>query len=317
MLNRLLFVLCCLISLCAGAQQKDSLSLLHDSIRITTLNDSTNFIDSTAQDSVQNINDSSRSALPPILFQDSGLNKTPDNRTHTNSKDSLLTFIQSPRKANSKDIVFYSLAIIVLLFAILKFLYSRYFSNLFRVFFNTSLRQSQLTDQLLQAKLPSLFFNIFFILIGGWYLYLLLNHYDRSQTYATWQILLICAASLATIYLVKFSILKFTGWITGYRQEADTYIFIIFMINKIVAICLMPLIVIIAFSDKALVDVAILISFIIVAVMILMRFLRSYSLLQNRLKISRFHFFIYIAGIEIIPLLVIYKLALIFMSKNL
>ncbi len=316
MLNRFLFVgaLCFFINLCAGAQQKDSLTILKDS---TGISDSTKVTDSTKLNDSTQINDTSGAALPVITYKDSGLNKIFNNNTYLNSKEKPQAFIQSPRKPNSKDVIFYSLVIIVFLFAILKFLYPRYFSNLFRVFFNTSLRQSQLTDQLLQAKLPSLFYNIFFILIGGWYLYLLLNFFEKAGNYAVWQLLLICAASLATIYLVKFCILKFTGWITGYKQEADTYIFIIFLINKIVAICLIPLIVIIAFSDKQLVDVAILVSFIVIVVMILMRFLRSYSLLQNRLKVSRFHFFIYIAGIEIIPLLVIYKLALIFMSKSL
>ena len=306
MLNRLLFV--CVyffLSLCACAQQKDSLSLLNDSTKIS---DTTNVIDSTTLINNQLVHDSSRSLLPPIIFQD---------KIVSYSKGKPQTLIQVPRKINSKENVFYSLALIVLLFAILKFLYSRYFSNLFRVFFNTSLRQSQLTDQLLQAKLPSLLFNIFFILIGGWYLYLLLDFYGKIEDGLVWQILLICSASLTSIYLAKFCILKFTGWITGYKQEADTYIFIIFLINKIVAICLIPLIIVIAFSDKPLANVAVIVSFVIIVIMVLMRFLRSYSLLQNRLKVSRFHFLIYLVGIEIIPLLVIYKLALIFMSKNL
>lgn len=316
MFNRFFFVCClnCFVHLCSFAQQQDSLKLLNDSTKTT---DTAKAFDSSSLYNSLHINDSAVSQLPVIVLKDSGLNKIFNNNIYSNPGPKPLNFVQSPRKKNSKDVIFYSLAIIILLFAMLKFSYPRYFSNLFRVFFNTSLRQSQLTDQLLQAKLPSLLYNIFFVFIGGWYIYLLLNYYGKATVDSTWQILLICAICLATIYLVKFFILKFTGWITGFKQEADTYIFIIFMINKIVSICLIPLIVIMAFSDKSLVDIAVIISFIIIALMILMRFLRSYSLLQNRLKVSRFHFFIYLTGIEIIPLLVIYKLALIFMSKNL
>ncbi|MBK7884324.1 MAG: hypothetical protein IPJ81_11420 [Chitinophagaceae bacterium] len=62
---------------------------------------------------------------------------------------------------SEKNTVFYILTGLVLLLGILKVLYYRYFQTLFRVFFNTSLRQSQLTDQLLIAKLQSLIFNIF------------------------------------------------------------------------------------------------------------------------------------------------------------
>lgn len=316
MLNRfvLVFVIFFVIPVCVFAQQKDSLAITADSLQIK---DSTKLVDSLITDSTKKITDSSVSIKPVHIATDSALNKILGKNIFLNSKGKPQAFIQSTRKPVSKDEVFFALAFIVLLFAILKVLYPRYFSNLFRVFFNTSLRQSQLTDQLLQAKLPSLFYNIFFILIGGWYLYLLLNFFGKTGNELNWQVLLTCAGGLITIYLAKFAILKFTGWITGFKQEADTYIFITFLINKIVAICLVPLIIIMAFSDRQLVDIAIVVSFIIIVLMVLMRFIRSYSLLQNRLKISRFHFFIYIVGIEIIPLLVIYKLALIFVSKNL
>ena len=261
--------------------------------------------------------DSVKAIVPVTIPAAYSWKKILDDNIYLNTKSKPFSFIQSPRKTDSKDMLFYSLTLVVFLFALLKFRYARYFINLFRVFFNTSLRQGQLTDQLLQSKLPSLFFNLFFILIGSWYLYLLLNFFGEINHYTSWQVLLICAMSLLIIYLVKFFILKFTGWITGYKQEADTYIFIVFLINKIVAICLMPLLIIMAFSEKELAHAALTLSFVIICVMLLMRFFRSYSLLQNRLKVSRFHFFVYIIGIEIVPLLVIYKVALLFMSKNL
>jgi hypothetical protein len=50
---------------------------------------------------------------------------------------------------------------------------------------------------------------------------------------------------------------------------------------------------------------------------LLLRFFRSYGLLQNQLKISRFHFMLYITGIEILPLLLIYKGLMVYLSKNL
>ncbi|MEO6556021.1 MAG: DUF4271 domain-containing protein [Ferruginibacter sp.] len=255
-------------------------------------------------------------AIKQIVPKKFSLKGILEHNIYLNSKDSSNNLVQIQHHNNSKDIVFYLLLFVVLIFAVLKYLYARYFSNLFRVFFNTSLRQGQLTDQLLQAKLPSLFFNMFFILIGGWYLYLLLYYFGYAGDLNEWQLLFSASSGLVIIYLFKFLILKFTGWITGFMQEADTYIFIVFMINKIVSICLIPLVIIMAFSERRIAGIAILCSFLVIGFMILMRFIRSYSLLQNRLKVSRFHFFIYITGIEIVPLLVIYKLALLFISKK-
>lgn len=223
---------------------------------------------------------------------------------------------QLPRKFVSKDAVFYLLAIILLLLGILRVAYARYFSNLLRVFFNTSLRQGQLTDQLLQAKLPSLFFNLFFLIITGCYVFLVLNHVGKL-TYRDWNALLICIAAVSAIYLCKYCTLKFVGWLTGYKQEAETYIFIVFLINKVIAICLVPVVIILPFSDPALVNVTAIISFVVIVLMFILRFFRSYGLLQSRLTVSGFHFALYIAGIEILPLFLIYKSAVVIMSKNL
>jgi hypothetical protein len=221
------------------------------------------------------------------------------------------------RKAENEDGIFYLLAAMVLLLAFLKFFYDRYFANLFRVFFNTSLRQSQLTDQLLQAKLPSLLFNLFFVISGGLYVYFLLMHYGWLNGYNRWLVIVCCIATTGLIYFTKFCTLKFTGWLTSHSEATNIYIFIVFLINKIIGIFLVPLTIIVAFSTPAIVQGAVIVSLLCVGAMLLMRFLRSYGLLQNQLKISRLHFFLYIAGVEIIPLLLIYKALVILLNKNL
>jgi hypothetical protein len=60
-----------------------------------------------------------------------------------------------------------------------------------------------------------------------------------------------------------------------------------------------------------------LISLMSIAIFLLLRFFRSYGLIQNQLKISKFHFFLYIIGLEILPLLLIYKGLMVYLTKNL
>ena len=221
------------------------------------------------------------------------------------------------KKQNRDDAFFYFLTSLVLLLAFFKYFYSRYFTNLFRVFFNTSLRQSQLTDQLLQAKLPSLLFNIFFIISGGLYVYLLLLHFQLIQTNNKWILIFSSVALMGSIYFIKFCTLKFTGWVTGLKEITNTYIFVTFLINKIIGIYLVPFIIILTYSDNDIVKTAIIISLMSIIIFLLLRFFRSYGLLQNQLKISRFHFLLYITGIELLPLLLIYKGLMVYLSKNL
>ncbi len=228
-----------------------------------------------------------------------------------------VSFAVIVKKEKQADSFFYFLATLVLLLGFLKYFYSRYFTNLFRVFFNTSLRQSQLTDQLLQAKLPSLLFNLFFIISGGLYVYLLLLHFGFIQANNKWILIFSSIALMGAIYFIKYCTLKFTGWVTGFTEITNTYIFVIFLINKIIGIFLVPFIIILTYSDNEIVKTAVIISLMSIIIFLLLRFFRSYGLLQNQLKISRFHFLLYITGIELLPLLLIYKGLMVYLSKNL
>jgi hypothetical protein len=214
----------------------------------------------------------------------------------------------------SKDFLFFLLLSLVFILAFFRLFYQRYFTNLFRVFFNTSLRQSQLTDQLTQAKLPSLFFNLFFTITGGIYVYFLLRYFQWISPAKMITVLVYCVASLIIVYAGKFIVLKFTGWLTGYNEAANTYLFVIFLINKILGILLMPVIIILAFSQLFLVKAIVPVSLLMIGLLLVLRFFRSYGLLQKQLKVSGFHFFLYIAGTEILPLLLIYKGLLILVS---
>ena len=219
------------------------------------------------------------------------------------------------KRAKSRDTFFYLIAGLVLLLACLKYFYSRYFTNLFRVFFNTSLRQNQITDQLLQAKLPSFLFNIFFVISSGIYAYVLSSHYHLTNGGNEWVFVFSSITLMALVYFIKFCTLKFTGWITGLNEAVDIYVFVIFLINKIIGIFLVPFIIILSFSELQIVKIAALVSLMIIGVFLLLRFFRSYGLVQNQLKISKFHFFLYIAGLEILPLLLIYKGLMVYLTK--
>jgi uncharacterized membrane protein YuzA (DUF378 family) len=212
------------------------------------------------------------------------------------------------------SVLFYVLLLLAFILSFFKYVYERYFNTLFRVFFNTTLRQSQLTDQLLQSKLTSLLFNIFFVITGGLYVYFILNHFKWNTSQAQWQKIMYCIIGLAAIYATKFITLTFTGWLTGKSTMVDTYVFVIFLINKIIGIILLPIVIVMAFAPESIKAPIAIISLLFIALMLLLRYFRAYGLTQNNLKISRFHFTLYIVGVEILPLLVMYKSLLLFVQ---
>lgn len=218
-------------------------------------------------------------------------------------------FIQDKRHPMGKEFLFYSIYIIVLILGIFKMTYSGYFKNLFRVYFNTSLRQIQLADQLLQAKLPSSILNIFFTLTAGMYIWLLFNHYHPPRLISHKMLLPFCIMSMAVIYLIKFSVLKFMGWMSNIKTTVDNYIFAIFMVNKITGIFLVPVIIMLAFLPTEYFTVVANISFMMLGLFFLSRYIKSYGAVEKKLILAPFHFILYIIGAEIIPLMIIYKVA--------
>jgi len=234
-----------------------------------------------------------------------------------NASGSPTAIVNGERIQTDNDEEFYFLLALMIFLAFLRYFFSRYFFNLFRVFFNTSLRQSQLTDQLLQAKQASLFFNILFFFTVGIYIYFLLLYFKWIEEKDNLIMVTLCAACMAVIYFAKYLNMKFTGWLTGYKEAANTYLFIIFLINKILGILLIPFVIVIAFSPDYLKKAAIIMSMLMVGIMLLLRFFRSFSLLHRQIKVSRFHFFLYIIGIELLPVLLIYKGLMILLDKNL
>lgn len=224
--------------------------------------------------------------------------------------------ISIQRKYSSSNLLFYIVFALIFFLAIIKSIYDKYFSNLLRVFFQTSLRQSQLTDQLMQAGLPSLLMNIFFVLSAALYISLLITRHYRNLVF-DWKLFGYLSIVLTLIYLLKYLSLQFTGWITGFKKEAEAYTFIVFLINKIIALALLPLLIFMAFSENELVNIAIYSSYLLIGILFSIRFLRSLSLVQYRLSLNSLHFFLYITGVELMPILIICKAAVVIFSKNL
>ncbi|HVG12838.1 MAG TPA: DUF4271 domain-containing protein [Flavisolibacter sp.] len=222
--------------------------------------------------------------------------------------DAPVKLISARRAAGGKEIFFYILLGLFLFFAFVKNAFSRYLNDLFKIFFRTTIKQRQVKEQLMEAPLPSLLLNILFFLIGALFLSIVLERYGLGDNFNFWLLLLYCALGLAAIYLVKFITLKLCGWMFGVAGATDSYIFIVFTTNKILGITLLPLTVLLVFSSGHFNEVVLTLSLLLVAVIFFYRFILSYISIHRQVKISFFHFLLYLCAFEVAPLLLINKL---------
>ncbi|MEJ7912372.1 MAG: DUF4271 domain-containing protein [Chitinophagaceae bacterium] len=224
------------------------------------------------------------------------------------SIDAPLQLISSRKQWLGKEFFFYILLVLLLFFAVIKNAFSRYFKDLLKLFFRTTIQHRQVKEQLMQAPLPSLLLNILFFFTGALFLNIVLQHYGLGTSYNFWLLSLYCALGLAAIYLVKFITLKIAGWLFRLQDAIEAYIFIVFATNKIIGIVLLPLVVLLAFTAGDLNEAVLTMSLLLVGGVFVYRFFLSYMSIHRQIKIQLFHFVLYLCAFELIPLLLINKL---------
>lgn len=224
--------------------------------------------------------------------------------------------IVTTHRHSEQDGLFYLFIGMVLYYALVRLVFGKYLSNLFTVFFRVSLKQKQIREQLMQSPLPSLLLNIFFVITGGIFLALLLRYYHYLPFVNIWHLMAYTILAIAVIYILKFIILKLMGWIFYVSEATDTYIFAIFLVNKILGILLIPFVVLLAFSGPVLAPVLIILTLMLIAMLFIYRYVISFAPVKKEIKVSQFHFFLYLCGFEIIPLLLIYKVLITYLERS-
>jgi hypothetical protein len=227
-----------------------------------------------------------------------------------------ITMTIQEKKVNGREGIFYFLAGLLIYFGFIRLLFGKYLDNLISLFFRVTMRQQQIRDQLLQSPLPSLFLNLLYFINAGFFLSFVVRYYNIVAIPNQWLLFGWCAAVLMFIYSGKFITLKLTGWIFNVSNATDTYIFIVFLVNKMIGIFLLPVLVIMAFAGPGLFQVVMTLAFFILLIFYIYRFIISYRPIRDQIKLNRFHFFIYLCAFEIAPLLLIYKVLLIFVERS-
>ncbi|MCF6401635.1 DUF4271 domain-containing protein [Chitinophaga filiformis] len=215
------------------------------------------------------------------------------------------------------DWLVYVMTGVVLLLGIIRLSYLKYFSDLFRAFMNPTLSQRQLKDQLSQSPFPNFLLNSFFVISLALYLYLLMYRQQYIPSNTAWMAIPGLIVLVAIVYGVKYLMLRFCGWLFGSSELADAYIFILYLINKVLGILLVPFLVILAFCTPELAKAFMYISIFFIVLLVAYRYIRSYSVVKQYLSFSRLHFFLYLCAFEVAPVLIITKVLLVALTGGL
>ena len=206
-----------------------------------------------------------------------------------------------------KDLLFYAVIALLFLYGFIIQIAPQYIGKLFSQFSQSSLRMMQNREQLLQNSLASFVMNIGFVVSFSLMATLIIFN-AHLLPINFWEGFLYMCLFFLGLYFGKFICLTIAGYIFNTNELVQTYIFVVFMINKVLGILLIPFIGILAFAKPFLHPFAIAGAGFLIALLILYRYLFSLTSVRNKLHVSSFHFFLYLCAFEIIPLLILYKL---------
>lgn len=224
--------------------------------------------------------------------------------------------INPMRPDMQQDWLVYLVGGVLLLLGIIRTAYLKYFSDLFRAFMNPTLSQRQLKDQLSQSPFPNFLLNTFFVISLGLYLYLMMYRLNYPTDAIAWMLIPGLMLLVGIIYAVKYIVLRFCGWLFGNEDLIDAYVFILYLINKILGVLLAPFLVVLAFCKPEIATTSLYISVFFIVLLIVYRYVRSYSLVRQYLSFSKLHFFLYLCAFEVVPVLIITKVLLIWLTGN-
>jgi len=221
--------------------------------------------------------------------------------------------INELRIAASFDGRFYLIIGMLFYLAFIKVTFPKYFSNVFELIFQSPIRQKQTREQLQQNNLASLFSNILFILNASIFVSLIAvkNGWVDLSLYSC---IAYSAVGFTALYLFKFLFLWLSGWLFSQGEAIGNYSFIVFLTNKVMGVFLIPAILLLAFSPESVQDFAYNSALIVISIFFVYRYLVSFSIVRASLKVSAFHFFLYLCTCEVLPMLVLYKLTMDFIS---
>ncbi len=229
------------------------------------------------------------------------------NVPHLPLKAKPIFVLDEPHPYESKDVLFFTVCGLFLLYGIVRTAFPKYTDSLFRNLVSFSSIDRNDTN-MGQNNLPSLLLNILFCLSTSLLAALILEQTNKVELPA-WQIWLIGSMVIGAIYLVKFLTIHLSGWIFNATADAQSYMYVVFMVNKIIGILSLPAILIFAFSQNPQLGQYVLtIGAILLVVLLLYRYVVTFSLMARNLQLNAFHFFLYLCSVEIVPILILYKL---------
>jgi len=197
------------------------------------------------------------------------------------------------------------------LIASVKFLFGKYLSKLTDSIFNSNTANSLFLERNISMIKGSLMMNLLFVVNISLFAINVMDYFDiRIRQGDDLEQFMLVFFMISILYVAKYVLIKGLGYVFKVKNESKEYLFTIFLYNKNLGLFLFPIIIALPFVQVNAVVSLINIGFLMILFFLFLRISRGMKILIRK-HVSIFYMILYLCALEILPLLMIYKLVVV------
>lgn len=209
---------------------------------------------------------------------------------------------------HSKDVVTGLLILSVAIVGVIRMTNNKYLRELFSsVLFGQYARKIQKTTNVRNQK-AAFVLNALFLFNASIFIYQFVSYYKINTPVN--QSLLLIPLSMGIVFsfgLIKGMLYLFVGFVFGSEKETRDYLFFSVLHNKIFALIILPVILVVPYIERQMLPILFNIGFGSFILLYFMQLFRGITIILKNTA-SLFYLFLYLCALEILPLIIMYSI---------
>ncbi len=216
------------------------------------------------------------------------------------------------KETNYRRFLFVSILIMFIVLTLIVTIFRILIEKIWKAFINDNLLNQLHREQSSGLAVAYLVLYLLFFINGGLFAFLAARHFGIAVSTSNLYSLLLCMGGIAGFMLAKHFVLWLVGFVFPIGKEVDAYQFTIMIFNIVIGLILVPVVLIIAYAPPSITGLVVFGALGLLGLIYLFLGLRGLFIGNRFMADNKFHFLLYLCAVEIAPLLVIYKIAMVY-----
>jgi len=235
------------------------------------------------------------------------LSKIDISKSAFSKTKNVITEIPQLRPLSPEKWLFYFILLLAGIVVFVKSVFTRYFNELWRSFFNLNNAMLMMRQQDIAFSVPGLLLSINFYIAIAIYIFLKIHQQKIHLPINDVALIGVLVLFIMGFIMFRFFIYRASMLMFNKKSELESISFIDLMQLEFAGIIMVPTILVLAFSSSAVVEYLWAASYLLIIIILGYRLILGWRIGGRLIFQNWFHFILYICSVEIAPILIIIK----------